>query len=55
MPTEGVDPEDATRCAKCVRVFFGQVRRSSFALMEDRQHFIDGVAGFLLNASGIES
>ena len=55
MPMVAGDQEDATHCARCVQVFCELARQSSFALMENRQHLVDGAAGFFLNACGIEA
>jgi hypothetical protein len=51
----GDDQEDAMHCAKCVRVSCVPARLFSSSLVEDRQHLVDGAAGFLLNAGGVET
>jgi hypothetical protein len=54
MPTEDDDLVVAMRCAKFVRVVHVEWSRS-FSLVENRQHLIDGGAGFFLDAGGVET
>jgi hypothetical protein len=54
MPTGDDDLVVAMRCARFVRVVHVGWSRS-FSLVENRQHLIDGGAGFLLDPGGVET
>jgi len=53
MPMGDDDLVVAMHCARFVRVSCGELL--SFSLVKDRQHLIDGGAGFFLNPGGIET
>ena len=55
MPMVDGDQEDATPHTRCALISCVLARQCSFALMEDRQHLVDGTAGFLLNACSVET
>ena len=55
MPTVVGDQADARHHAKSAQVVYALVRWFSFALMEYGKHLVDGAAGFLLDAGGVES
>ena len=55
MPTVVGDQEDATPHTRCALISCVPVRSCSFALMENRQHLVDGAAGFFLDSCGIEA
>ena len=55
MPMVDGDQEDATHHTRCALISCVLARQCSFALMENRQHLVDGAAGFFLNAGGIEA
>lgn len=54
MPTADDDLVVAMHCARFVRVVCVDPIRS-FPLMENRQHLVDGGAGFFLNSGGVET
>jgi hypothetical protein len=55
MPTGADDPGAARHHAKSAQVVSVLVRLSSWFLMENGKHLVDGAAGFLLDAGGVES
>jgi len=54
MPTADDDLVVAMHCARFVRVVRVEWSRS-FSLVENRQHLIDGGAGFFLDSGGVEA